>query len=393
MTRRRRVLVTDAEGRGALAACRGLDAAGYDVAAAASQRLAVGSWSRSCRKRLWLPDPRLGQRAYIEELAGVLRRGIYDVLLPGSEASLIPISEHREHLEPYVRLGLPAHETVLRSLDKVLLLDEAAASGLAPPPSLACSSASEATAAARELGYPVVAKPQRTFAEHDGRLRERPATVALDERALGRAVALLGTPLVLQRYLDRADIVYCAAVRVGESLFGLTFARNARTWPPEAGPAAMAVTIDPPAGLEARVHEVLSRIGWTGIFQVQLLDLGGGRFGLIDLNPRLFASLALAVRAGANLPALWCDHLLGRKMNVTDARAGVRFRWEDGELRYFIRQAFSGEVSAALSVLRPYRRVVHGYFELRDPMPFVVQTLVVALNVYRNALRAEESVG
>jgi predicted ATP-grasp superfamily ATP-dependent carboligase len=384
MTRGPRVLVTDAEGSGALAACRGLQAAGYNVAAAASRRLAVGQWSRSCRERVWLPDPRRDPSGYIERLTFELRRGAYDVLLPGSEASLIPISERRDVVEPHVLLGLPAHETVLRSLDKVLLINEAAATGLAPPPSLVCSTLEGTLAAARRLGYPVVAKPQRTFAEHDGRLRERPVELVHDEPALARAAALLGTPLVIQQYVARPGIVFCAGVRIGERVLGFTFARFARTWPPDAGQAAMALTVDPPPRIEASVYEVLSRIGWTGIFQLQLLDLGGGRFGLIDLNPRLYASLALSLRAGANLPTLWCDHLLGRDSTSSDgARAGVRYRREDSELRYVVRQALSGEMRAALSALRPHRRVAHAYFELRDPVPLVVQALMIAVDAYR----------
>jgi predicted ATP-grasp superfamily ATP-dependent carboligase len=384
---RPRVLITDAEERGALAASRGLQLAGYDVAAAASRRLAVGHWSRSCGERLWLPDPRGDPSAYIERLVRELSRGTYDVLLPGSEASLIPISEHREVLEPHVLLGLPAHEIVLRSLDKTLLLTEATAAGLAPPRSLVCTSAEEASAAARELGYPVVAKPHRSFAEHEGRLRQTAVRVVPDEAELKRTVGLLGTPVLVQHYVARAKIVYCAAVRIRERPLGFTFARIERTWPPDAGSAAMALTVDPPTAIEAQVHEVLSRVGWTGIFQLQLLDLGEGRLEAIDLNPRLFASLALAVRAGANLPALWCDHLLGRTSTASDgARVGIRYRWEDGELKYVIRQALSREPRAALSVLRPYRRVVHAYFELRDPAPFIVQVLALALEALQKTM-------
>ena len=67
-------------------------------------------------------------------------------------------------------------------------------------------------------------------------------------------------------------------------------------------------------------------------------DLGCSDIGLtltpIDFNPRLFGWMALAVGAGANLPAIWCDHLLGRTGVATgDARIGVHFRREDSELR------------------------------------------------------------
>jgi predicted ATP-grasp superfamily ATP-dependent carboligase len=377
--RKPRVLVTDGEQRAALAACRGLHAAGYEVEAASTRRLSVAHWSRSCERRVWLPDPRGEPHGYFEALAAQVRHRRYDVLLPGSEASLIRISEHRDVLEPHVAFGLPAHEVVLRSLDKVVLLEEAAAAGLTPPPSRACESGDDAIAATRELGYPVIAKPQRTFAQHDGQLVERAVHLARDEFELERAVGSLGTPLVVQRYVARPRIIFCAAVRSGERLLGLTVARFVRTWPPNAGSAAMAVSIDPPAGLETDVLDFVSRIGLRGIFQVQLLELDEGRFGLIDLNPRLFASLSLALRAGANLPGIWADQLLDRTSTATEgARPSVRYRWEDGELRYMIRHALAGNLREAVAVLRPYRHVAHPYFELLDPVPLAVQGLMLA---------------
>jgi predicted ATP-grasp superfamily ATP-dependent carboligase len=276
---------------------------------------------------------------------------------------------------------------VLRSLDKTLLLREAGAAGLAPPPSVVCANVEQASTAAHELGYPVVLKSQRSFIEQDGGRRESAVRVVPDEPALARAFAAFGTPLVVQQHIARPQIVFCAAVRVADRLLGFTVARVARTWPPDAGSAAMALTVDPPPGIEDRVDELVSRIGWVGIFQLQVLDLGDGRLAAIDLNPRLFASLALPLRAGVNLPALWCDSMLGRKSSPAHAaRSGVRYRWEDGELRYAIRQALLGELRAALSVLRPYRRVAHAYFELRDPIPFVVQVFVLVLERARRML-------
>jgi glycosyltransferase involved in cell wall biosynthesis len=82
------------------------------------------------------------------------------------------------------------------------------------------------------------------------------------------------------------------------------------------------------------------------------------------------------VRAGANLPTLWCDRLLGREpiWNYR-GRAGVRYRWENGELRYLIQEALWGNLGSSLSVLRPYRRVVHAYFELVIETPLRVLLL------------------
>ncbi|HKP16842.1 MAG TPA: hypothetical protein VJT84_00085, partial [Gaiellaceae bacterium] len=307
-----RVLVTDAEERSALAACRGLAAAGYDVSTTSSRPLAVGHWSRASSRRFSLPDPRAGATVYAHRLAELLDREPHDVLLPGSEASLLAISAHRGLVEPATALGLPTHELVLRAMDKLLLQREAAAAGLAAPESAVCADAAEAQEAAVRIGFPVVVKPSRSFTDDDGALRKGMAHICAADDAVEQAVGALGAPVAVQRYHPEAEIVSCAGVRLPDRLVGLTLARYARTWPPEAGSASMARTVEAPAELEAAVEELLRRIGWVGIFELELLDLGEGRLAAIDLNPRVFGWLALAIAAGANLPALWCDHVLGR---------------------------------------------------------------------------------
>jgi len=239
-------------------------------------------------------------------------RGEWDVLLAGSEPSLLSISASRHRLEPHVRLGLPPHAAVLGSLDKGLLQREAVASGLASPESVVCKSRAEAVKAAAALGYPLIVKPTRSFREERGILQQRVAQVVSDTDGLEALLSRLGPPLTLQQFVQGARIVSCAAVRTDEGLAAFTVARYARTWPPQTGSASLARTVAPPDGLPERVNDLLARIGWTGIFELELIDLGDGAFGAIDLNPRVFGWLALAVAAGANLPAIWCDHLLGR---------------------------------------------------------------------------------
>ena len=68
-------------------------------------------------------------------------------------------------------------------------------------------------------------------------------------------------------------------------------------------------TVAPPAGIPSRVRALLGELGWQGIFQLQMLERPDGGFAVIDLNARLFASIALDNRAGANLAAIWCEWL------------------------------------------------------------------------------------
>jgi predicted ATP-grasp superfamily ATP-dependent carboligase len=375
-----RILVTDAETRAVLAACRGLGAAGYRVSTVAEDHFAVGHWSRFSKERIRLAGPNADPEAFVERLSRVLRRGAYDLVIPGTERSLLPISERRDLIEPYARLGLPPHEIVLRTLDKPLLQTHAAAVGLTPPTSVVCTTAEEAVEAALGLTFPLIVKPAHSITMQAGRLiQHRKGIVVGDPTRLKRAVAEAGVPLTLQEYASGATIVSVAGVRADGRLLGPTVVRYIRTFPSRVGMAAMAVTIPPPPLLIQRLEALLELIGWQGIFELELLELGGERLGAIDLNPRPFGWMALAIGAGANLPALWCDHVLGRRSVRPDgARAGIHYRWEDAEIRNAFAQLRRRRFRSALEVLRPHRRVVHAHFRIDDPAPMVARMLTLA---------------
>ena len=105
---RSRVLLTDAQDRSSLAACRSLRRAGYDVDAVANSRPAAAHWSRSCDRRLVACDPRQDEARFVEELREIARTAIYQLLVTGSDASLLAVSRHRGRLRSSSRLAAGA---------------------------------------------------------------------------------------------------------------------------------------------------------------------------------------------------------------------------------------------------------------------------------------------
>ena len=291
------VIVTDAEERAALGACRGLTRAGYRVCAVSRLSPAVTHWSRACAERVRLADPRESVHAFVDGLGALLQRSRYDALIPGSDASVLAVSENRGELEPFTRLGLPSREVVRRVVDKVVLLDAAAAVGLASPASRPCADVGEADAAAAELGFPVVVKPAQSFAPVNGGLQQRGVSIADDSEALAEAVRDFASPFIVQRF-ERAQFLSCTGVFADGRLLALTTSRVPRLWPPIAGMHAYSETVTPPDGLPERVRELLGSLGWQGIFQLQLLELGVAR-SLEDEDDRRAALVADAQGIGS----------------------------------------------------------------------------------------------
>jgi predicted ATP-grasp superfamily ATP-dependent carboligase len=354
------------------------------VCAVAHRRPAAAHWSRFCAERVVLPDPRRSVEGFVAALDELLRSGDYAALIPGSEASLLAVSEHRGRLERSTRLGLPSREAVRRCVDKLELSEAARDAGLAPPPTRACSDLEEAKAAASELGYPVVLKPAQSFVRVNGSYRQQGVTVVEDSAALSPSVRLLEPPFIVQRF-EAARFLSCTGVYADGKLLALTTSRVLRLWPPEAGMHTFSETVRAPHGLADRARDLLAALGWQGIFQLQMLELPDGRLSVIDLNPRVFASITLDISAGANLAAVWCDWLLGRNPLPVVAQPARRYRWEEGELCHFAWQLRHRRLREAVAAVLPRRRVTHSWFRVTDPGPLVARGLDLALRGRRRS--------
>jgi predicted ATP-grasp superfamily ATP-dependent carboligase len=368
------VLLTDGNARGILATARTLAAAGFAVGAVAEAPRAATHWSRSCRECYVAPDPRGSPAAFVEALARIAASRRYTILIPGSDAALWAISRSRAALPATARLGLPPEPVVEATLDKRRLAEAAHAAGFGPPRTASCATLDQAVQAAESFGYPIMLKPRSTVFAAGGGFMQRSSRIVLDELQLRRMAPEYGSPCLVQEYVAGRPYSF-AGVLTDDGLAAVAMARYDRTWPPHAGNAAFAITVQPPPWLSDAARRLLDALGWRGLFELEFIGPGDGTFIPIDVNPRPYGSLALASAAGAPLAVVWCRLLLGDTPEPRVARAGYRYRWEDAELRHLLWTVRHVGALAAVRSLRPRRRTVHAYFRWNDPAPFAARAL------------------
>jgi FAD-dependent urate hydroxylase len=368
-----RVLITDGEHRSVLAAARGLAMAGFEVATTATSQRATTHASLAVSERISIPEPLRDPEGFAAGLERILGGGRFDVLIPGTDVALLDISRNRDRFSAHTRLGLPSRSEVERALDKRELLAAAARHGLDSPRTVICANAAQVLQAGDEIGFPAIVKPVRSVVEHGGVRSRSSARLVADRHELGQAVASFGEVLV-QEQVDGSVVSYAGVLADG-ALLGEAVSRYSRTWPAQAGNACFSQTIAAPPELRRRVLLLLEDLGWHGLFELELLDRAPDVWQAIDMNPRPYGSLAVAIAAGANLPAVWCEHLMGGAPDFVAAAPGVYYRWTEADLRNGLWQLRHGEPLAGASVLRMRRHVVHPHARANDPGPALVRLL------------------
>ena len=350
----RALIVEDGFQRGSLAACRALGRTGWEVGIGSPEK---GFASSSRYTTAWheVPPPEEHESGFVAGVRRAVGAGGYELVFGAGDGEVLALSAARDDLGALFPYG--PHEDVVRAFDKVALSEAAQRVGLAVP------------ARARPEEAPVVVKPRHTTV-HDpdgGPLRLRAEVKHTQDEAEARVEYLEGVgaePLV-QRYVD-GDLVAQIAVTDRESRVVAAVQQRASSMTPRGG-TARGETEALDAGLAEGVAALLADLNWFGIAQVQFQVPPGGEPVLIDLNGRFYGSMALALAAGLNLPAVWASLATDRPLpTIEPPRIGVRYHWLESDLRRAVqeRRGLAGTLRYAVGAR-------HGIWDKRDPLPGV----------------------
>lgn len=365
----RAALVPDAYWRKTVAVVRSLGRAGCAVDAADCRWIAPAALSRYCRRSLPCPDSRRAPAAFAGWLSGALASGDHCLVLPGEESTCLAVSRARDALPSGVWAPVPAPDAIEEAADKLTSARRAAASGIPVPVTVPWSGGAELPRADEW-----VLKPRRGTGAYGVR-RVRAGDPRLP--SLARSLETRFGPLLLQARVPGVRNGYGVSLGYGPdgSCRAAFVHRKLREFPATGGVSTCAQSVRRPdlVALARRYVEgggSAPPLPWEGVINFEFkVDDRTGRPHLIEVNPRLWGALPLAIRAGVDFPALLWRLSLGEDVRpVVDYREGVRMRWlVYGDLAHLWDRLRRGRL--AWDVLLPHSE---GDFlwDADDPRPF-----------------------
>jgi len=349
----------DGESRAAVVAVRALAHAGYRVTVTETNGRSLAGASNACARRVTVPPVEGDGTEYADAVNAELASRPYLTSFYVTDGALLAMGAPVRHL-----------------LDKATVAELARAAGLEPPPTQVFESGAALLNARAQLTYPVVVKPALKLSA--ARVVDAPA--ALSSAVPEHEGRVLVQPVIEGPFHGLGGLAYQGR------LVATMRTRYERLWPQPCGTVAAAVTLPPDDELEARVARLLA--DYEGPFH---LDFAGPY--LLDVNPRIHATLPLAIRGGANIVAMYCDLLQGRPVPTVRVAAGLRFRWVEGDLRSVLWNARRGtSPSATLAALVPRRGTVHSFATISDPGPAVARVRYLLDRVSHGANGASSTV-
>jgi len=371
-----RAIVTDAETRLGLYVIRSLGRAGCRVTAVTSKvsGTVIGFSSRYAAERIRLPPGDYGETlpSAVEELGPE-----HDLLMPISAFSITVVATARERIEPLLKLFIPELEAFKLASDKRSTTEAGRRSGVPIPETYRSPEPAEVVDWAEGLRdrLPLVVKFSDEERAEAWAPSERYRIVRTPEelaREYVRMHEIAAYPLV-QEYVDGDGFGFFTVMDPGGEPVGTFCHRRLREYPISGGPSTLCESFHDPALVESGIT-LLKALEWRGVAMVEFKqNRSTGEYKLLEINPRFWGSLPLAMHCGIDFPLYQAQiamgmeptppvgYAVGKKMRFffPDLLA-VREEWRSGP-KWKVFRRYLGEL-LDLSIK-------DGIFDLDDPRP------------------------
>jgi predicted ATP-grasp superfamily ATP-dependent carboligase len=330
-----RVIVTDGESRAALATVRSLGSAGYEVHVVSSGRTSLAGASRYAAAEHCVADAASSPRLWAKDVEQLALDVGVDLILPITEVSIGTV--HEMGMARRCRVVCPEPSAYAEAVDKHALMMRAAAMGIPVPRSFLIPDPSTRIELPPQIEFPIVLKARRSRFLVDGRWVAGDVRVIRDVEELAAVAEEPGfqSGALVQEFVPGHGEAIFVLAQEGRTLVSFSH-RRIREKPPTGGVSVMRESIDPDPELLAHSERLLAELGWTGVAMVEFRRRPGGPGVLMEINPRLWGSLQLAIDAGVDFPSLWLSLEQGEQVMPAPARVGVRSRWLLGDFDHLL---------------------------------------------------------
>ena len=355
---------------------RSLARRGVTVHVGDASRLAMCRYSRRHASFTRYRSPYKDPAGFVDDVAAAVERRGAGVLIPGHEDTLA-IAQHRDRLPEALKVPVGDAKSIATAINKWHVIRRAREVGVPAPDTFKPETPEELRGRADGLDYPCVVKTQLGNSGK-GVFIVRDAGECLERFEWLVKTYNLAEPNrpIVQSFARGVGYGVCLLYNKGE--FRASFCeRYIRCKDGDFGTSVFRESVHAPE-LERHARALMDSMNWHGVAHLDFIhDEETGQAALIEVNPRFWGALDLAVRAGVDFPWLLYKMAVdGDVEPVTSYRVGVKSRWIVGEMLHLFNLARRGRVRQTLrSVASIAGSRSDGFddFSVSDPVPLLFE--------------------
>lgn len=329
-----RVLITNAEYKHTLAAVRSLGKKEVDFVASSHAKHAMSFYSKYCKKSALYSNPK-NESKFISNILEIVKKENCDVLLPIGFTVCLAISKHQEKLKPYVKIPIPNYESMLIASDKNKTMKFADENDIPIPKTIFPISIEDVNNISKSIKYPVVIKAPEESGSVKYANSDQELIILYNEVCNSHASQVnKGKFPQIQEYIPGDGYGFFALFNHGKPIAYFAHKRL-HEYPPTGGPSTMAQSIYD-LDLISVGLKILKTLDWHGVAMVEFKkDTRDNTFKLIEINPKFWGSLDLAIASGIDFPYLASKMCIDENIEpIFEYNRNLIFRWIFPDLVY-----------------------------------------------------------
>jgi predicted ATP-grasp superfamily ATP-dependent carboligase len=388
-------MVTDCEGRVGFYVADSLWRKKVDVIPCASTKFSPTFYSRFCKEKLVYPPPQKIDN-FINFMKKEVEKKRPEMLIPISDWTLMPISKHRDEFE--TTIPIVDHRKLEFVQNKSNIMTFAEENRIPHPFTLLPKSLEDVKKYADDLEYPVVIKPRSSKIMVGKIFKGFQVIHASSKEDLikkYREMFIIHAPPMIQELIPGQDYGFFALFNEGKPR-AIFMHKRLREFPIGVGASTLRESTYN-SNVKKYGLKILKELEWHGVAMVEFrIDNRDKKPKLMEINPRFWGSLSLAIESGVDFPYLLYKMVVEGDVNpVTKYKKGVKCRWLEGDI-YRLASAFTGtyiktsQKPNKLRILKEfltfYQKNMHyDFFKWDNPLPFLINIAQTfkELNSYR----------
>ncbi|MEQ8169012.1 MAG: ATP-grasp domain-containing protein [Candidatus Eremiobacterota bacterium] len=371
------VFVTDGKWHKTLAVVRSLGKHGIKVSCGESTRLACALFSNYCNRKIRYPSVKSEPVKFIEFLMEELEKNKYSVLFPMEEDTINLILNNIDVLSGKISIPLVNKNILSLAINKEKLMRFASSIGIPCPETYSIKTLSDINTLKNKIKYPVVIKPKESSGSKGVIYINNEHEL---EREYIKVHSVFPFPLIQERIPPGGEAIGVSAIFNKESKLVASFThRRIREYPVTGGASTLCESCHRPS-VEALAIELLKKLNWFGVAMVEFkVDPRDKTPYLMEINPRFWGSLQLAIYSGIDFPYLLYKVARNEEIpEIKDYKIGARFRWIlPGDILNFISNP--NRLTLKPGFFNFFSKdTTHAIFSREDPLP-VIGTILTGL--------------
>jgi predicted ATP-grasp superfamily ATP-dependent carboligase len=278
-------------------------------------KLSQACYSKYASKKLFFPSPKKDGAGFLNALLNQLIKEKYDLLMPVGFLSFEVCMHNKEEIRKYTSVNLTTDESFALASNKLTTYRFAQENGIACPKTYFLKSREEIKTL--EVPFPIVIKAPfemgKNVVEYAHSQNEM---VAKFEMLCNKYNFTEPNLPVVQQFIVGDGYGFFAFYENGKCVKQFMHKRI-REYPVSGGASVCAESFYDKQ-LEEHGKKMLDLVKWNGVAMVEFKKHTDGEYKLMEINPKFWGSLELALAAGVNFPYGLVQQQRGEKVTPNE---------------------------------------------------------------------------